>query len=112
MDLIQAGVASTPTTHRVPSFPMQPDELAQELGQPGARELLRSAPLVRLAYDGPDGFPRVVPCGFFWTGEAIVVCTACTAPKAAALASRPDVAMTIDSAGASAAAQSLLVRGP
>jgi nitroimidazol reductase NimA-like FMN-containing flavoprotein (pyridoxamine 5'-phosphate oxidase superfamily) len=90
---------------------MQPDELAQELGQPGARELLRSAPLVRLAYDGPDGFPRVVPCGFFWTGEAIVVCTACTAPKAAALAVRPHVAVTIDSAGASAAAQSLLVRG-
>jgi len=90
---------------------MRPDELAQELGQPGARELLRSAPLVRLAYDGTDGFPRVVPCGFFWTGEAIVVCTATTAPKAGALAARPHVAVTIDSAGTSAAAQSLLVRG-
>ena len=85
--------------------------LTEELGQPGAQELLHTAPLARLAYNGPDGLPRVVPCGFFWTGEAIVVCTATTAPKAAALASRPDVAMTIDSAGASAAAQSLLVRG-
>jgi nitroimidazol reductase NimA-like FMN-containing flavoprotein (pyridoxamine 5'-phosphate oxidase superfamily) len=73
--------------------------------------LLRSAPLARLAYNGPDGFPRVVPCGFLWTGEAIVVCTATTAPKAAALALRPDVALTIDSAGTSTAAQSLLVRG-
>jgi nitroimidazol reductase NimA-like FMN-containing flavoprotein (pyridoxamine 5'-phosphate oxidase superfamily) len=90
---------------------MRPDELAEELGQSGARELLQSAPLVRLAYNGTDGLPRVVPCGFFWTGEAIVVCTATSAPKAAALAVRPDVALTIDSAGPSVAAQSLLVRG-
>ena len=90
---------------------MRPQTLAGELGQPGAQELLRSAPLARLAYNGPDGFPRVVPCGFFWTGEAIIVCTATTAPKAGALVAHPNVAMTIDSAGASAAAQSLLVRG-
>jgi nitroimidazol reductase NimA-like FMN-containing flavoprotein (pyridoxamine 5'-phosphate oxidase superfamily) len=90
---------------------MDPDALAEELGQSGAQELLHSAPLVRLAYNGLEGFPRVVPCGFFWTGEAIVVCTATTAPKAAALAARPDVALTVDSAGASAAAQSLLIRG-
>jgi nitroimidazol reductase NimA-like FMN-containing flavoprotein (pyridoxamine 5'-phosphate oxidase superfamily) len=87
------------------------DDLAQELRDPGAQELLRSAPLARLAYDGLDGFPRVVPCGFLWTGEAVVICTATTAPKAHALAVRPHVALTIDSAGASAAAQSLLLRG-
>jgi nitroimidazol reductase NimA-like FMN-containing flavoprotein (pyridoxamine 5'-phosphate oxidase superfamily) len=90
---------------------MRSQTLAEELGQPGAQKLLRSAPLARLAYNGPDGFPRVVPCGFFWTGEAIVVCTATTAPKAGALAAHPNVALTIDSAGASAAARSLLVRG-
>jgi nitroimidazol reductase NimA-like FMN-containing flavoprotein (pyridoxamine 5'-phosphate oxidase superfamily) len=90
---------------------VDPDALAQELGQPGAQVLLQSAPLLRLAYNGLEGFPRVVPCGFFWSGEAIVVCTATTAPKAMALAVRPEVALTIDSAGASAAAQSLLVRG-
>ncbi|HEY5385465.1 MAG TPA: hypothetical protein VIJ56_09530 [Acidimicrobiales bacterium] len=61
---------------------MRPQTLAEELGQPGAQELLRSAPLARLAYNGPDGYPRVVPCGFFWTGEAIVVCTATTATTA------------------------------
>ena len=90
---------------------MEARALADELHQPGAQELLHSAPLARLAYNGLDGFPRVVPCGFFWTDGAIVVCTATTAPKAAALAVRPEVALTIDSAGASAAAQSLLVRG-
>jgi hypothetical protein len=90
---------------------MDTDEIAQELAQPGARELLQSAPLARLAYDGPDGFPRVIPCGFFWNGEAIVVCTATTAPKVAALRARPHVAVTIDEAGTTAGALSLLMRG-
>ena len=61
---------------------MDPQTLRDELGQPGAMSLLESAPLARLAYNGPDGFPRVVPCGFFWTGGAVVVCTATTAPTA------------------------------
>jgi nitroimidazol reductase NimA-like FMN-containing flavoprotein (pyridoxamine 5'-phosphate oxidase superfamily) len=86
-------------------------ELAQELAHPGARELLQSAPLARLAYDGPDGFPRVIPCGFFWTGADIVVCTATTAPKVEALRARPHVAVTIDDAGTPAGVRSLLVRG-
>ena len=90
---------------------MDAQTLRDELGQPGAVTLLRAAPLARLAYNGPDGFPRVVPCGFFWTGGAVVVCTATTAPKARALAERPEVALSIDSAGTSAAAQSLLLRG-
>ena len=77
---------------------MDRDELAQELAHPGAQALLRSAPLARLAYDGPDGFPRVIPCGFYWNGHAIVVCTATTAPKVGALAVRPPVAVTIDGA--------------
>ncbi|HEX4434915.1 MAG TPA: pyridoxamine 5'-phosphate oxidase family protein [Acidimicrobiales bacterium] len=90
---------------------MDGDELARELAQPGARALLQSAPLARLAYDGPDGFPRVIPCGFFWNGAAIVVCTAATAPKVGALRARPQVAVTIDDASTPAGAQSLLVRG-
>jgi hypothetical protein len=48
---------------------------------------MRTAPLARLAYNGGDGFPRVIPCGFFWNGDAIVVCTAATAPKRAPCAS-------------------------
>jgi len=90
---------------------MDRQELAQELGQPAAEELLRTAPLARLAYNGHDGFPRVVPCGFLRTGEAIVVCTATTAPKARALEARPNVALTIDDGAKPGGAQALLVRG-
>jgi|SRR5580693_2794222 nitroimidazol reductase NimA-like FMN-containing flavoprotein (pyridoxamine 5'-phosphate oxidase superfamily) len=90
---------------------MDRDELAQELAHPGAQALLRSAPLARLAYDGPDGFPRVIPCGFSWNGHAVVVCTATTAPKVGALAVRPHVAVTIDDASTPAGAQSVLLRG-
>ena len=43
-----------------------------------------------------DGFPRVIPIGFYWNGNQIVVCTATTAPKAKALSSRPNVAITMD----------------
>jgi hypothetical protein len=71
-------------------------EITEELEHPGARNLLASATLLRLAYNGSDGFPRVIPIGFYWNGNQIVVCTAATAPKVKALSSRPNVAMTID----------------
>jgi hypothetical protein len=83
------------------------DQTAQELAQPGAQELLRTQPLARLAYNGTDGTPRVVPVGFFWTGEAVVVCTATTAPKVRALRARPPVALSIDTD----AARALQIRG-
>jgi hypothetical protein len=38
---------------------MNTEELAIELGHAEAQELLRFGPLVRLAYNGPDGLPRV-----------------------------------------------------
>jgi nitroimidazol reductase NimA-like FMN-containing flavoprotein (pyridoxamine 5'-phosphate oxidase superfamily) len=85
--------------------------VAEELGHPDAQELLRSAPLARLAYNGPDGLPRVIPVGFYWTGTCIVVCTATTSPKVRALTSRPDVALTIDAGDSPATARSLSVRG-
>ena len=90
---------------------MNRQEIAHELGQPAARELLKSAPLVRLAYNGPDGFPRVIPIGFHWTGEHIVICTATTAPKVRALSARPQVAATIDVGSTPADSKALLVRG-
>jgi hypothetical protein len=43
---------------------MNPQALTRELEHPGARDLLESATLLRLAYDGRDGFPRVIPIGF------------------------------------------------
>jgi len=90
---------------------MDRQDVTRELGQPGARELLESATLTRLAYNGPDGLPRVIPIAFYWDGERIVVCTATTSPKVRALSARPDVAITIDVGDTPAAAKSLLVRG-
>jgi nitroimidazol reductase NimA-like FMN-containing flavoprotein (pyridoxamine 5'-phosphate oxidase superfamily) len=90
---------------------MDSHDVVRELGQAGARELLESATVARLAYNGPDGLPRVIPIGFYWNGERIVVCTATTSPKAKALSVRPNVAITIDVGDTPAAAKSLLVRG-
>jgi hypothetical protein len=90
---------------------MNRQELDRELGQPAVGELLASAQLARLAYNGPDGFPRVIPIGFHWDGEQIVICTATTAPKVRALSSRPEVAVTIDVGSTPSEAKSLLVRG-
>jgi hypothetical protein len=81
----------------------------EDLRHPGAEQLLRSPDPARLAYNGPDGFPRVVPVGFLWNGTAIVVCTAVSAPKVKALRERPNVALTIDDIGPPARA--LLARG-
>ena len=67
-----------------------------DLRHPDAEQLLLSPDPARLAYNGPDGFPRVIPIGFLWNGTAIVVCTAVTAPKVKALRERPNVALTID----------------
>jgi nitroimidazol reductase NimA-like FMN-containing flavoprotein (pyridoxamine 5'-phosphate oxidase superfamily) len=90
---------------------MDQHEITEELEHPGARDLLASATLVRLAYSGSDGSPRVVPIGFYWNGTEIVVCTAAIAPKVKALSARPDVALTIDVGDSPAEARSLLVRG-
>lgn len=90
--------------------------LADELEHPGAQELLRTASLARLAYNGGDGFPRVIPIGFQWDGRRFVMTTAPTAPKVRALTARPQVALTIDSSDSSSsnlnpASRALLVRG-
>jgi pyridoxamine 5'-phosphate oxidase-like protein len=90
---------------------MDSRDITQELEHPGARNLLDTATLLRLAYNGSDGFPRVIPIGFYWNGSGIVVCTAATAPKVEALSSRPNVAITIDVGDTPAEAKALLVRG-
>jgi nitroimidazol reductase NimA-like FMN-containing flavoprotein (pyridoxamine 5'-phosphate oxidase superfamily) len=89
---------------------MDTQELADELGQPGARQLLDGS-AAHLAYNGPDGFPRVIPIGFLWKGERVIVCTATTSPKVGALSSRPNVAVSIDSGDSPDGAKSLLLRG-
>jgi len=89
---------------------MKADELAKELGHPEAQKLL-SGSMARLAYNGPDGLPRVIPTGVYWTGDRIVVSTATTSPKVKALESRPEVALTIDTGDTPGDAKALLVRG-
>jgi len=83
----------------------------KHLDDPGAQELLRSDQPLRLAYCGRDGLPRVIPIGFLWKGGKLVVCTAPSAPKVAALNERPNVAVTIDTGNTSATAKQLLIRG-
>jgi uncharacterized pyridoxamine 5'-phosphate oxidase family protein len=76
---------------------MDPEQVLQVLNDPLSQALLHADLPARLAYHGPDGYPRVVPVGFYWNGAQIIVCTAPTAPKARALAKNPKVALTIDS---------------
>lgn len=83
----------------------------EQLGDPGAQELLGSPQPIRLAYLGRDGFPRVVPVGFLWKEDRIYVCTATSAPKVEALRDRPQVAGVIDEGISSSDAKQLLIRG-
>jgi len=84
--------------------------LAQELDHPGAQQLLAVQALARLAYTGPDGLPRVIPIGFHWNGERIIVCTVPISPKVRALSASPHVALTIDT-DEGTASRALMVRG-
>lgn len=88
---------------------MEQHDIDRELAD--ARELLDSTSFAHLAYTAADGTPRVVPVGFWWTGAELVVSTAATAPKVAALTARPDVALTIDAGGSPEQARALSVRG-
>ena len=58
---------------------MNREDVAEVLAKPSSQELLGSSIPARLAYAGVDGAPRVIPIGFWWTGEQVVMATA---PKA------------------------------
>jgi nitroimidazol reductase NimA-like FMN-containing flavoprotein (pyridoxamine 5'-phosphate oxidase superfamily) len=88
---------------------MDQHDVDTELASAG--ELLDSTSVGHLAYTAKDGTPRVVPVGFYWTGEQFVISTASTAPKVAALSARPDVALAIDADGTPEQARALSVRG-
>jgi nitroimidazol reductase NimA-like FMN-containing flavoprotein (pyridoxamine 5'-phosphate oxidase superfamily) len=86
-------------------------EINDELSTTGAQELLATTSAAHLAYVGRDGTPRVIPVGFFWTGDQVVISTATTSPKVAALSARPDVALTIDTGDTPDQARALSIRG-
>jgi hypothetical protein len=61
---------------------MERHEIDDELASTGGQQLLTSRSMARLAYLARDATPRVIPIGFYWTGDQVVVSTAATAPKA------------------------------
>ena len=68
-------------------------ELLQE---PVAQQLLQAAIPAHFAYQWTDGTPRVIPIGFHWNGEEIVLGTPMDAPKLKALRDGQSVALCID----------------
>jgi nitroimidazol reductase NimA-like FMN-containing flavoprotein (pyridoxamine 5'-phosphate oxidase superfamily) len=90
---------------------MERQEIDNELSTTGAQELLASPSAAHLAYTGKDGTPRVIPVGFYWTGDQVVISSATTSPKVTALSVRPDVALTIDAGDTPDQARALSIRG-
>jgi Pyridoxamine 5'-phosphate oxidase len=90
---------------------MERQDIDDELSTAGAQELLTSTSAAHLAYIGKDGTPRVIPVGFFWTGDQFVISTATTSPKVTALSAHPDVALAIDAGDTPGQARALSVRG-
>ena len=66
------------------------------LKEPIAQQLFQSKVPARLAYNWRDGTPRVVPIGFHWNGEEIVLGTPTDSPKMKVLQDGAKVALTID----------------
>ena len=79
------------------------------LQDPVAQQLLQSKGPAHLAYNWRDGTPRVIPIGFHWNGEEIVLTTAVDAPKTKVLTNGTKVALSIDRD--SRPAKVLLIRG-
>ena len=88
---------------------MTDEEIAEILAKPYAQQLLNGPEPARMAYDGLDGHPRVIPIGFWTEGGRIVMATLPKSAKVAALSKHPHVALTIDQA--SFPPKVLLIRG-
>jgi len=66
------------------------------LNDPVAQRLLQAPIPAQLAYTWTDGTPRVLPIGFHWDGNQIILGTPPEAPKMKALTQNPQVALTIN----------------
>jgi hypothetical protein len=69
---------------------MQPQDVTRVLSDPRAQELMQSSFPARLAYFGPDGFPRAIPIGFHCNGIQFVLFTVPHAPKVSALKTKSE----------------------
>lgn len=76
---------------------MTTEQISEIMNRPHAVELIASRIPARIAYTALDGTPRVVPTNYVWTGSAVVLCSATTSAKVAALQANPRVAITVDS---------------
>lgn len=88
---------------------MNQQQVIQILSDPLSQELLHSNIPARMAYTGRDGFPRVIPIGFYWNGTDFIMATHPKSLKVRALTQQPKVALTIDTT--SFPPQVLTVRG-
>jgi len=75
---------------------MDSQQIAEILAKPYSQDLLTGPEPARLAYNGLDGDPRVIPIGFWIEGEQVVMATVPKSAKVAALRKNPKVALTID----------------
>jgi len=75
---------------------MNRDDVIAVLNKPLSLELMNSDIHARVAYNGPDGFPRVIPVAYVWNGEQIVFCSPPNATKVRSLQKDSKVAITID----------------
>ena len=88
---------------------MTDEEIAEVLAKPYAQQLLNGPEPARLAYDGLDDDPRVIPIGFWTEGAQVVMGTVPKSAKVAALRTNPKVALTIDQGAFPP--KTLLIRG-
>ena len=88
---------------------MTEEEVAEVLAKPYAQQLLNGPEPARMAYEGLDGDPRVIPIGFWTEGARVVMATVPRSAKVAALRTNPKVALTIDQGAFPPKA--LLIRG-
>ena len=75
---------------------MNSEEIAAVLSDSVTVDLIEKSPLLRAAYTGTDGGPRVVPLAYVVRDGRFVFCTVSSSAKVEALHADPRVALTID----------------
>jgi len=88
---------------------MTEQEIDEVLAKPYSQQLLNGPEPARMAYDGLDDDPRVIPIGFWTEGARILMATVPKSAKVAAIRKNPKVALTIDQGAFPPKA--LLIRG-
>jgi nitroimidazol reductase NimA-like FMN-containing flavoprotein (pyridoxamine 5'-phosphate oxidase superfamily) len=75
---------------------MDTARITETLTEPVTLDLVDRQPLMRIAYTGRDGAPRVVPVGYLLRDGRLVTFTIPASDKVAALHADPRIAVTID----------------